>query len=522
MDGPIWRSPIPPVELPTAFVEEEALRAAGRYRDRPAIVEAGSGRSITFGRLRDHADRLAGGLAGLGVGRGDAVSIVAAGGTCYTVALYGALAAGATVASANPALTAPELTRQFSVTQPQIAFVDAVSGQAVREALAGVGSRAPVCALDGGAGDLSLSGLTAGDAGSMATGRDPGDLALLFPSSGTSGLPKVVAHTHAGATAFLAALAAAPVTRFTPADVVGLVVPFSHLYGTAVLSHSLRAGATVVTPAGPELEAFLSMLQDHRVTVAPVTPPIVLALARHPMVDRFDLSSLRLLISGAAPCPPGPQDEVETRLGCRVVDLLGSTEAWCCTPPADPPVRGSVGIVGANMEAAIVDPATGAGLGAGQAGELWVRGPQVMHAYLGDERATAAAVDAEGWLHTGDVCSFDAAGNLFIVDRLRELIKVGGHSVSPAEVERELVSHPAVADAAVVGRSDPELGEVPVCYVALRRPVEGRELLGWLEGRLAAWKHPRDVVVVDRVPRSPIGKLLRREVVELDRNLARA
>lgn len=516
MDGPIWHSRIPPTELPPAFVDDEVIgAAAAQGSTRPAVVDARSGRRVTFGQLVDGARRLAAGLAGLGVGRGDVVSIVAANGADHPVVLCGALAAGLTVANANPALTAPELSRQFARTRPRVVFVDAVSREAVRAA---VDEAALVCALDDGVGDLSLSDLPAGPPPRIA-GRDPRDLALLFPSSGTTGLPKIVAHTHLSATAFLRAFAATPSVRFSPSDVVADVVPFTHLYGTAILAHALRSGATVVTVPGPAfgLEAFLRMLQDHAVTVAPVTPPVILALARQPLVERFDLSALRLLITGAAPCPPEPQDEVEARLGCRVVDLLGATETWCCTPPADPAVRGSVGIIGANMEAVVVDPASGARLGAGEAGELWVRGPQLMNGYLGDEEATAAVLEGDGWLRTGDICSIDADGNIFIVDRLKELIKVGGYSVAPAEVERELAAHPAVADAAVVGRPHPDLGEVPLAYVALRRPVDPGELEAWLNGRLASWKHVRDVVVVERIPRSPAGKVLRSELIERER-----
>src|SRR5262249_27663075 len=154
--------------------------------------------------------------------------------------------------------------------------------------------------------------------------------------------------------------------HWTTADVVGLVVPFTHLYGTAILSHALAGGAMVVTRSAPgfDLEAFLRMLQDHAVTVAPVTPPVVFALARSQLVDRFDLPSLRQVISSAAPCPAGLQDEVEARLGCQVVDSMGSTEAWCYAPPADQLVRGSVGTIGPNMEAVVVEPHTGARLGA--------------------------------------------------------------------------------------------------------------------------------------------------------------
>ena len=522
MDGSIWHSSIPPIELPSTCVDEEMLGAlAAQGAKRPAVVDALSGRRITFGQLVDGSRRLAAGLAELGVGRGDVVSIVAANRADHPVVLLGALTAGATVAHANPALTAPELARQFAKTRPRVVFADAVSRAAVHEAVGAVSDRPVVCAMDDGSADRPLAGLLAAR-GAAPGPRDPGELAVLFPSSGTTGLPKIVAHTHLSTNAYLRAFAVTPSVRFSASDVVGLIVPFTHLYGTAVLCHALRSGATVVTLSDPrfDLGTFLRMLQDHAVTVAPVTPPVILALARHPLVERFDLSALRLLMTGAAPCPAEPQDEVEARLGCQVVDLLGATETWCCTPPAHPAVRGSVGIIGANMEAVIVDPSTGAPLGPAEVGELWVRGPQLMCGYLGDDEATAAVLDGDGWLHTGDIGSFDGAGNLYIVDRLKELIKVGGYSVAPAEVERELIAHPAVADAAVVGRPDPLLGEVPIGYVALRRPVEPDELMAWLEGRLAPWKHVRDLVVVERVPRSPAGKVLRRELLDRERAAA--
>jgi acyl-CoA synthetase (AMP-forming)/AMP-acid ligase II len=518
MGKQIWRSRIPPFEPVPAFVDEEALREATRRAHRPAVVEARTGRSVTFGQLLDGSRRVAAGLTELGVGRGDVVSIVAANHADYPVVLYGALGAGAAVASANPALTAGELERQLARSKPRVVFADAISRAAVEEALEAAGSEASLWALDDGVGGPSIGALLA-PPGAPVAGREPSDLALLFPSSGTTGLPKIAAHTHANATAFFQAYTAAPGARFTPDDVVGLIVPFTHLYGAAMLSYSLHCGATVVSlaVAGFDFEAFMRMLQDHAVTVAPVTPPVVLALARHPLVDRFDLSSLRLLLTAAAPCPPEVQDEVEARLGCRVADLLGSTEAWCYSPAAEPPVRGSVGMVGANVEAMIVDAESGASLGPGQTGELWIRGPQMMRGYLDDAEATAAVLDGEGWLHTGDLCSIDEEGNIFVVDRLKELIKVGGYSVAPAEVERELIAHPAVADAAVVGRPDSELGEVPVAYVALVQPVERDDLLAWLQGRLAPWKHVRDVVVIERVPRNPTGKIVRRELIERER-----
>jgi len=261
------------------------------------------------------------------------------------------------------------------------------------------------------------------------------------------------------------------------------------------------------------------MLADHRATVTSATPPVALALARHPLVEQFDLSSLRLVILGAAPTAPDVQDELAERIACQVADCLGATEAFCYAPAADPIVRGSVGALAPNMSAAVVDPDSGARVGPDEPGELWVRGPQLMAGYLRDQQATSQVLDREGWLHTGDLCSIDPEGNIYILDRLKELIKVGGASVAPAEVERELIAHPAVIDAAVVGRPHPELGEVPVAYVSLRGDSDGTELLrGWFDGRLAPWKHPRDVIVIDRVPRTPTGKLARRELIARERD----
>jgi acyl-CoA synthetase (AMP-forming)/AMP-acid ligase II len=520
MNPLIWRSTFPAVVASPALVDEEILTAAARHPAKPAIIDGRSGRTITFAQLADGTRRVAGGLGERDVGRGDVVSIVAGNAPDYVVVLYGALAAGAAVAHANPALTAAELARQFARTRPKLVVADTQSRAAVSEALAATGGGADVYLLDG---EPSVTGLLAPPRGDVV-GRSPSDLAMLFPSSGTTGLPKVAMHTHAGVTAWLQGFAAAPLVRVRPTDIVSTPIPFTHAFGSAVLSHSLRGGASVVTMATVQfdLAEFLGMLSEHAVTVAAVAPPLVLALARHPLVDRFDLSALRLLTTAGAPCPPGLQDEVQARLGCQVADILGSTEGWCYAPAADPPVRGSVGRVAANTEAVIVDLDTGERLGTDQRGELWIRGPQMMAGYVGADMAANPVLERGGWLRTGDLCWFDADGNLYIVDRVKELIKVGGYSVAPAEVETELVMHPSVADAAVVGRPDPELGEVPVAYVALRDQIEPAELRSWLDGRLAPWKQLREVIVVDQIPRNPAGKVLRRRLIENERAAAQS
>jgi acyl-CoA synthetase (AMP-forming)/AMP-acid ligase II len=225
-----------------------------------------------------------------------------------------------------------------------------------------------------------------------------------------------------------------------------------------VLAASLSVGATIVTLARFEIEPFLAAIQEHRVTQLIIVPPILLALAKHPAVDRYDLSSIRWIGCGAAPAGPELEQAVADRLGCIVGQGYGMTEATACIalPEVERPetiVRGSVGRLLPGTEGRVVD------------GELWIRGPQVMRGYLGRERATAATVDEEGWLHTGDLVRFDDDGNLFIVDRLKELIKYKGFQVAPAELEALLLTHPDVRDVAVVRGEDPEAGEIPVAYV---------------------------------------------------------
>jgi acyl-CoA synthetase (AMP-forming)/AMP-acid ligase II len=478
----LWRSPNPPVSLVPSLFDEEVL--SGHDPLAPALIDARTGRTVAFGQLTDGARRVGAALAGRGIGRGDVVALVAGNSPDFAVVLFGAMAAGCAVACMNPALTEGEQERLFGLAPPRMVVSDPAGF--VRELL----SSRRTAALPA---------------------REPGDLALLFCSSGTTGLPKLAAHTHASASAFVQTIRVAPGLEFRPDDVVGCIIPFTHLFGCALLADGLRSGASVVgLDPGPDPEAFLRMLAEHRVTVAPATPPLVALLARHPAVDRYDLSALRLVVAGAGPCAPELQEQAAERLSCRVADCLGSTEAWAYAVAADPPVRGSVGIAAANHELCVIDPATGKRLGPGQEGELWVRGPQVMRGYAGHP-------EVRDWLATGDLVRLDADGNVFMIDRLKELIKVGGASVAPAEVERELTLHPAVADAAVVGRPDAELGEVPVAYVALRAEAEPAELRAWLALRLAPWKHLRDVIVIDAIPRSPAGKMLRRELIARER-----
>jgi len=288
-----------------------------------------------------------------------------------------------------------------------------------------------------------------------------------------------------------------------------------------VMNAVLRNGATLVTMPRFDLEGYLALVQAHRATKAHLVPPIVLALAKSPLVERYDLSSLQLVNSGAAPLSAELAQAAAARVGCPVVQGYGMTESSPVThvTPLDPARHrlGSIGPPVPNTECRIVDLSSGAELGPGEEGEVCVRGPQVMRGYLDDPEATAATVDPDGWLHTGDVGRADEDGYVVLVDRVKELIKYKGYQVAPAELEAVLLEHPAVAEAAVVGRPDEEAGEVPKAFVALAGDATAEELMAFVAERVAPYKKLRALEFVEEIPKSPSGKLLRRVLNERER-----
>ena len=263
-----------------------------------------------------------------------------------------------------------------------------------------------------------------------------------------------------------------------------------------------------------DLEQFLSLHQEHRLTRGFVAPPMVVALAKHPVVDNYDLSALRWILSGAAPLSADLAIECGKRLGCEVVQGYGMTELSPVShaTPAGMFKPGSVGVTVPNTEVNIVDPVTGSSLGVDQDGEVWVRGPQVMKGYLNNEAATKSTIDDDGWLHTGDIGHIDADGHLFIVDRLKELIKYKGFQVPPAELEALLLTHPQIADAAVIGLPDDEAGEIPAAYIALKQGQDATaaDIQQFVAGKVASYKQIRKVTFIDAIPKSASGKILRR------------
>jgi len=512
-----WRSDLPDVEVGGTTVPALVLERAARLGDKPALVDAASGRTLGYRQLAAGVERVAAGLAARGFARGDTLALYSPNLPEYALAAYGAMAAGGVVTGANPLLTTEELAGQLADAEARLLvtvppFLDRALAAADK---AGVQE---VLVFGEAEGAAPFRELVAHDHPPARVAVDPDDLAALPYSSGTTGLAKGVELTHANLVTNVRQSLA--VLGFREDDVVMAVAPFFHAIGFNIILHaSLAAGATAVTLPRFDLEGFLRAIQEHRATLTIVVPPVALALAGHPLVESFDLSSLRLLGVGGAPLGASIEQRCAERLGCVTGQGFGMTEAAALITvgPLDAPRRGSVGRLVPNTEARIVDPESGADLGPGRTGELWVRGPQVMRGYRDRPEATAQTVDADGWLHSGDLCYLDEDGYLYVVDRLKELIKYKGYQVAPAELEHLLLTHPAVADAAVVPRPDPEADEVPVAHVALRGPATAEELLAYVAERVAPYKRVRAVRLTDSVPRSPAGKLLRRVLVEAER-----
>jgi acyl-CoA synthetase (AMP-forming)/AMP-acid ligase II len=513
----IYRSPYPDVPVPAVSLPELVLERARERGSHRALIDGTSGSVTTYAELADAVEGLAAGLHGLGLRRREVAAICAPSCVEFPVVLLAVTRLGAAVTTMNPAFTPEEMARQLADAGAVVAFTTPELADRVREA--GGGRLRNVLCF----GDDAFVALTRTPGAAPRVDIDPAeDVAVLPYSSGTTGAPKGVMLTHRNLVAML--LAMHPVEATTERDVTIAVLPFFHIYGLAViLSLGLYRGATLVVFPRFQMEQFLAAVERWRVTRLPLVPPLVLRLARDPMVGRFDLSSVRVAVSGAAPLPPHLARELSERLHCLVKQGYGMTElspgSHMHAEDAGTPPPGSVGVLHANTECRLVDPATLRDVAAGERGEIWVRGPQVMKGYLNRPEATAEIITPDGWLRTGDVGTIDADGQLYVVDRLKELVKYKGYQVAPAELESVLLSHPAVADVAVVPKPDVEAGEIPKAFVVVQADADAtpEELMAFVAERVAPYKRVREVEFVAEVPKSPSGKILRRVLVERER-----
>jgi acyl-CoA synthetase (AMP-forming)/AMP-acid ligase II len=516
----IYKSPFPDITIPNVTLAQYVLQHAADMRDQPALIDGPSGRTLTYGQLAGASRLIAASLAKRGLGKGDVLAIWAPNIPEYALPFLAVSMLGGINTTLNSLYTPDEAKFQLNdtgakylVTIPQ--FMDralpAAQGTGVQE----------IFVFGEAEGATPFASLMQSDGQLPAVDIDPAnDLVVLPYSSGTSGRPKGVMLTHRN---LIAQMEQALATRvFQGGDTIMGVLPFYHIYGMVlILLLGLRSGGKIVTIPRFDMEMFLGVMEKYGVTIAPLVPPIVLGLAKHPLVDKFNLSQLRTVTSGAAPLGADLEIACMKRLGCTVLQGYGMTEVSAASHinPGDPArIRhGSVGFILPGMEVQVADVESGEPLAQGLPGEICMRGPNRMVGYWNNADATAATIDADGWLHSGDIGYVDEDGYWYVVDRVKELIKYNAYQVAPAELEAVLVTHPMVADCAVIPAPDAEAGEVPKAFVVTKGEVTAEEIMDFVAARVAPFKKIRQVEFIDQIPKSASGKILRRILAQKDR-----
>ena len=516
----IFTSPHQAITIPDVTLTDFVLQRSGEFGDKPALIDAPSGRTIPYRHLAPGLRRLAAGLANHGFGKGDVLAIYSPNLPEYVLAFLAVGVLGGATTMVPPLFTDEEIKTQlkdsgarYLLTIPQLMDNARQAAEA-----ANIGQ---IFVIGEAEGATSLASLLSNDGAIPSIRINPReDLVALPYSSGTTGFPKGVMLTHSNLVSMLCQIRAND--ALNEKDTMVCVVPMYHLYGLHVVANlGLSQGATIVTLPRYDLNQFLRTLQEYEVTVAPLVPPLVLALSRVPEVENYDLSKLRLIHCGAASLPVEIARACSQRLGCLIRYGYGLTEVSPLSHASMPARRdkaGSVGYCLPNTEFKIVDYVTGSEVGAREEGEIWVRGPQVMKGYLGNPQATREMIREEGWLRTGDIGYAEEDGRLFVVDRLKELIKYKGRQVAPAELEAILMSHKAISDAGVIPSPDEESGEVPKAFVVLKGQATAEEIMEFVAMRVAPHKRIRHVEFVSEIPKSPAGKILRRVLVQRERD----
>lgn len=528
----MFTSSFPDVEIPELSVYEYLFGGleAGDL-DRVALIDPATGAETTYGALRAQVDAFAGALAARGVGtepeegHQTVIGLLCPNVPAFATVFHGILRAGATVTTINSLYTAGEIEKQLrDAGATWLVTVSPLLPPASAAAEACGIPHERVIVLDGAPGHPNLRDLLGERAPAPEVSFDPATHVAVLPySSGTTGVPKGVMLSHRNLVSNVQQCRVNIDLR--DSDRVLAVLPFFHIYGmTVLLNLALRQRATLVTMPKFDLVEFLTNIQNFQCTYLYIAPPIAVALAKHPIVDQFDISSVHSVFSGAAPLDGDTAELAGRRINARVMQGYGMTElspVSHATPHDrhDIPVS-SVGTMLPNQECKLIDTETGEEIteldadGRTRPGEILVKGPNVMLGYLNRPDATAETLDADGFLHTGDIAVYHEGGYFTIVDRVKELIKYKGYQIAPAELEALLLSHPKVMDAAVIGVLDEDRQEIPKAFVvpAPDSGLTGDDVIAFVAENVAPHKKVRRVEFVDVIPKSSAGKILRKEL----------
>ncbi|BAF23267.1 4-coumarate--CoA ligase 1 [Oryza sativa Japonica Group] len=501
---------------------------------RPCLIDGATGGVLTYADVDRLSRRLAAALrrAPLGLRRGGVVMSLLRNSPEFVLSFFAASRVGAAVTTANPMSTPHEIESQLAAAGATVVITESMAADKLPSHSHGALTVVLIDERRDGCLHFWDDLMSEDEASPLAGDEDdekvfdPDDVVALPYSSGTTGLPKGVMLTHRSLSTSVAQQVDGenPNIGLHAGDVILCALPMFHIYSlNTIMMCGLRVGAAIVVMRRFDLAAMMDLVERHRVTIAPLVPPIVVAVAKSEAAAARDLSSVRMVLSGAAPMGKDIEDAFMAKLpGAVLGQGYGMTEAGpvlsMCLAFAKEPFKvksGACGTVVRNAELKIIDPDTGKSLGRNLPGEICIRGQQIMKGYLNNPEATKNTIDAEGWLHTGDIGYVDDDDEIFIVDRLKEIIKYRGFQVAPAELEALLITHPSIADAAVVGKQiEPEIGEIPVAFVA---KTEGSELSEddvkqFVAKEVIYYKKIREVFFVDKIPKAPSGKILRKEL----------
>ncbi|KAM7254350.1 hypothetical protein ACFE04_032032 [Oxalis oulophora] len=512
--------PLPPFDQPLSvaqYILSNNLRSIKSHHT-VFLTDASSGTHLTYSTFLHHASSLALSLRQRYSLKANDVAFV----LCPTslnlpIVYFALLSLGVTVNPSNPLCSDSEITHQLNLTRPTIAFATKKTSQNLPSSLHKV-------LIDTPEFYSFLTQYENVDMDSVVNQvrvTQSDTTAILF-SSGTTGRVKAVALTHRNFIALLCGIyhnrRQNPLPDIPPVSL--LTVPLFHMLGFDFVLRGIATGDPVVLMNKFDFEGVLRAIEKYKVRSMPVSPPFIVALLKSDLTNKYDLSSLLQFGCGGAPLG----EEVARKFMEKFPNIVllqgyGLTESsggatWAVGPDEAKQLR-SVGRLTERAEAKIVDTITGEALGPGQKGELCLRGSSIMKGYVGDNKATSETLDSEGWLKTGDLCYFDSDGFLYVVDRLKELIKYKGYQVPPAELEALLQSHPEISDAAVIPYPDEEAGQIPVAYV-VREPgskITETQIMDYISKQVAPYKKIRRISFINAIPKSPAGKILRRELV---------
>ncbi|XP_010488123.1 PREDICTED: 4-coumarate--CoA ligase 2 isoform X1 [Camelina sativa] len=524
-DDVIFRSKLPDIYIPNHLpLHDYIFENISEFASKPCLINGPTGEVYSYAEVQATSRKIGAGLRKLGVKQHDVVMLLLPNSPEVVLTFLAASFIGATTTSANPFFTPAEITKQAKASAAKLIVTQSQYVGKIKN-LQNDGVLVVVTDDVVPEGCLRFSELTQSEDIQVNTEISPEDVVALPYSSGTTGLPKGVMLTHKGLVTSVAQQVDGenPNLYFHRDDVILCVLPMFHIYAlNSIMLCSLRVGATILIMPKFEISLLLEQIQRCKVTVAMVVPPIVLAIAKSPDMEKYDLSSVRIIKSGAAPLGKELEDAISAKFpNAKLGQGYGMTEAGPVLAMSlgfakEPfPVKsGACGTVVRNAEMKIVDPDTGDSLPRNKSGEICIRGRQIMKGYLNDPMATASTIDKDGWLHTGDVGFIDDNDELFIVDRLKELIKYKGFQVAPAELESLLITHPEINDVAVVAMKEEDAGEVPVAFVVRSKDsnISEDEIKQFVSKQVVFYKRINKVFFTDSIPKAPSGKILRKDL----------